>query len=102
MALKRLESSDLVFVTPVDVPPAPLKELKRLYTMGAPAVLSHKGIDGHPVFINTEHAIPGLSKGTLREYLVRANRTPTDWSGCLCNLNTPQQWETWCSQFEEH
>jgi len=87
VALQRLGPA---LVTPVDVPPARLPDLQRLLDAGGPALLRHRGVDGHPIRLDPPH--PQLR---LDERLRGALRIETDDPDVVRNLNTPEEWNAW-------
>ena len=89
-----------VFMTPVDTAPAPIEVLQRMLEQGAPAVVSHNGIDGHPVLAKAGQIHTALSTATLREALQDARRVEVAWQGANATWNTPAQWNDWNAQLD--
>lgn len=77
-------------LTPVDVPPASVRNLARLLAAQRTAFLCHQGVAGHPIRLSPPHIREKLSdrmKGALP--------IETDDESCLMNLNTPADWAAW-------
>ncbi|MSQ01426.1 MAG: hypothetical protein EXR71_05970 [Myxococcales bacterium] len=85
-----LVGTGAAILTPVDVPPATLGDVRRLLDAAGPAVLTYRGADGHPVRLDPPH-----ERGRLDRRLVGATRIPVDDPARILNLNTPDQWESW-------
>ena len=84
-------------VTPVDCPPIPEAILTQLLAQATPCVLTYEGHAGHPVVVRAGETHDQLAEKTLREILSTPDtvRYPVSWSGCLLNLNTPEDWACW-------
>ena len=88
--------SGAVLVTPVDVPPAPLRVLEAVLAVpGGAAVPTCAGRDQHPVRIDAGAARDRLTTGTLRDVVAHAARVEVDWPDGARNMNTPAQWRAW-------
>ena len=95
LALTDIEGSCLV--TPVDTPPPPRFVLEQLIASPAPAVVSFKGRDGHPVWVDAAKTRRALSDQALNVVLTDAHRLEVDWPGCVQSWNTPGEWESQAS-----
>lgn len=94
-ALDGLDEHDAVFVTPVDVPPAPPEVLQALLGAGGDAVPRWRGVDGHPILAGVGPTRAALRGGTLRDALAQATRVDVAWADGTLNLNTPEEWADW-------
>ena len=86
-----------VFVTPVDVPPAPERVLDALIIAGVPSIPVYAGQSGHPVFVDAVHTVQQLVHSRLDQILVSASKTQVDWPDTVLNINTPEQWQSYLS-----
>lgn len=80
-------------VTPVDVPPAPLDVLRLLTASTYPSVVCHRGVDGHPVWIDAASTRSALETAPLKAVLAHAQRVSVSWPGCTRSWNTPAEWD---------
>jgi molybdenum cofactor cytidylyltransferase len=90
IGLEAVEGAALI--TPVDVPPAPLPIIAELIASPAPAVLSHRGVDGHPVWVDASQTRESLLSLPLNHILSDVPRLDTEWTGCIRSWNTPSEW----------
>ncbi len=81
-----------VLITPVDVPPTPNDVLHTLLQADAPAVLAYQGQPGHPVMVDAETTLLGLTEGPLNTAIAGARRVETPWAGAIRTWNTPAEW----------
>lgn len=91
LGLAQIPPEASVWVTPVDAAPCPVGVLLALRAVGADAVPTHAGQDGHPICLGP-HSRPAPNQ-ILRDHLRMATRVPVAWPHGAHNLNTPAAWQ---------
>ena len=90
LGIKDLNPEDLVVITPVDTAVPSHGCIRALIAARPPAVLSHRGLNGHPILCRVKWLQNKLHQ-PLYKSLVHATQVESTPS-VLWNFNTPQSW----------
>lgn len=92
------------WVTPVDVPPAPLFVLDAIAGERS-AVPSHHGQAGHPVLLGCAELTQARERvfdGGLRELLALAPKVEVGWESVHVDFDDPNSWESFRAHGLQH